>query len=81
MNGQSGHLAVKHVVMGAHKFVEETNHWKQVTQNVIVSETTEKKETAQSISVVTRIFMVSRLLQIVNVQIADLIYILCKQTP
>lgn len=57
MNGLSGHLVVKLVVMEAHKFDEEANHWKQVTQSVIVSENTEKKETAPSNSVVPRILM------------------------
>ena len=63
MNGLSGHLVVKLVVMEAHKFDEEANHWKQVTQSVIVSENTEKKETAPSNSVVPRILMVSNLIQ------------------
>ena len=63
MNGQNGHLVVKPVVMEAYKFAEEANHWKQVTQSVIVLVNTEKKETVPSHSVVPRIFMVSKLIQ------------------
>ena len=63
MTGQSGLLVVEPVVMEEYRLAEETNHWKQVTQSVIASANTEKKETAPSNSVVPRIFMVSKLIQ------------------
>ena len=62
MTGQSGLLVVEPVAMEEYRLAEETNHWKQVTQSVIASANTEKKETAPSNSVVPRIFMVSQLI-------------------
>merc|ERR1719361_2201943 len=56
-NGLNGRLAAKHVVMVAHKFGEEVNHWKQVTQSVIVPATVVKKGIVRQNFVAARILM------------------------
>jgi len=54
-NGQNGHLVVRAVDTGEHKFAGEAIRWKQVTEDGIVLVNPEKKKTAQFNSVVKKI--------------------------